>query len=115
MPDPLKSPLESGLVEVRTTFSSREAAEACAGRLVQDGLAACVQVDGPVTSTYAWQGRIERAEEWRCSCKTTEAAAAGCIAALLAGHDYQTPQVIVVPVQATPAYAAWVRAAVGPA
>jgi periplasmic divalent cation tolerance protein len=115
MPSPQPPPLESGLVEVRTTFGSREAAEACAERLVRDSLAACVQVDGPVTSTYVWQGRIERAEEWRCGCKTTEAAAAGCVAAILAGHAYETPQVVVVPVQATAAYAAWVRAAVRPA
>lgn len=112
---PTSSPaplLEPGLVDIRTTFGSRAAAESCAARLVRDGLAACVQVDGPVTSTYVWEERLEQAEEWRCSCKTTGAAAARCVAAILAGHDYKTPQVVVVPVEATAAYAAWVRAAV---
>jgi len=113
MPTSANAPLlEPGLAEVHTTFGSREAAESCADRLVQDRLAACVQVDGPVRSTYVWQGRMERTDEWRCVCKTTLTAAAGCVAAILAGHDYETPQVVVVPVEAGAAYAAWVRAAV---
>ncbi len=104
--------LEGGLVEVRTTFSSPAAAAACAERLVRERLAACVQVEGPLRSTYAWQGEVTTAEEWRCSCKTTAAACAACVAAIVAGHEYQTPQVIVVPLEATAGYAAWVRASV---
>jgi len=104
--------LEGGLVEVRTTFSSPAAAAACAEQLVRERLAACVQVEGPLRSTYAWQGEVTTAEEWRCSCKTTAAARAACVAAIMAGHEYQTPQVIVVPLEATPDYAAWVRASV---
>jgi len=106
--------LEGGLVEVRTTFSSPAAAAACAERLVRGQLAACVQVEGPLRSTYAWQGEVTTAEEWRCSCKTTAAARAACVAAILADHEYQTPQVIVVPLEATAGYAAWVRASVAP-
>jgi periplasmic divalent cation tolerance protein len=104
--------LEGGLVEVRTTFSSPAAAAACAERLVRERLAACVQVEGPLRSTYAWQGEVTTAEEWRCVCKTTASARAACVAALVAGHEYQTPQVIVVPLEATASYAAWVRASV---
>ncbi len=105
--------LVGGLVEIRTTFDSRDAAMGCAERLVRDCLAACVQVDGPVTSTYVWNGALEQAEEWRCGCKTTRAMSDACVAAILAGHGYETPQVVVIPVEATPAYAAWVDTAVG--
>ena len=98
------------LVELRTMFSSRAAAEACAERLVTAGLAACVQVEGPVTSIYRWQGVIERAEEWRCTCKTSPARAAACQAAILAGHDYQTPELLMTRVTASPGYAAWATA-----
>jgi periplasmic divalent cation tolerance protein len=100
------------LVEIHTTFASREAAEGCAARLVADRVAACVQIDGPVTSVYRWQGRVETSTEWRCACKTTPARAAACRAAILALHDYATPEIIEMPAAATSAYAAWVRGSV---
>jgi periplasmic divalent cation tolerance protein len=104
--------LEAGFVEIRTTFGSRPEASACAERLVAARLAACVQVDGPLTSTYRWQATIEMAEEWRCTCKTTLGRRDACIEAILAGHPYETPQLTVVSVAATAAYAAWVRESV---
>lgn len=100
------------IVEIRTTFSARERAEACAARLVQERLAACAQVDGPLWSTYRWQEAIETAEEWRCICKTTSDRAAACLEALAAGHEYQVPEAIVTRCTSTPGYAAWVRASV---
>lgn len=106
------TPEADGIVEVRTTFGSRDDAEACAGRVVAARLAACGQVDGPVRSTYHWRGAIESAEEWRCTIKTTSARSAACIAAIVAGHPYENPEVLVVPVKTTPAYAAWVRESV---
>lgn len=100
------------VAEIRTTFAARDAAVACASRLVGARLAACVQIDGPVHSTYRWQGAVETAEEWRCTCKTTPARAAACVAAIVAGHPYATPEVLVRQATATPAYAAWVRESV---
>ncbi len=111
---PAAAPLVCGLVEIRTTFGSREAALSCADRLVRVRLAACVQVDGPITSTYAWQGAIERSEEWRCTCKTTRAAREACVASIKTGHEYETPQVVVTMLEATAAYAAWVVETVQP-
>ena len=105
--------IEPGLVEIRSTFASRAAAAACAERLVTSRLAACVQLDGPLASIYAWQGAVETAEEWRCTCKTTAGRRDDCVAGILAVHDYETPQVTIVPLAATAAYAAWVRACVG--
>jgi periplasmic divalent cation tolerance protein len=107
--------IERGLVEIRTTFGSREAAAACAERLVTARLAACVQVDGPLASTYRWQAAIETATEWRCTCKTTTGRRDACVTAILGSHEYQTPQLTVAAVEATAAYAAWVRESVGEA
>lgn len=104
--------LEAGIVEIRTTFGSLSEASACAERLVAGRLAACVQIDGPVTSTYRWQAAVETAEEWRCTGKTTLERRDACIEAIVDGHPYQTPQVTAVPVAATAAYAAWVRESV---
>lgn len=100
------------LVEIRTTCPNREEAESLAARLVQARLAACVQIDGPVRSTYEWRGALETADEWRCTCKTTAARAAACAEAIAAGHPYETPEILTAPIEASEAYAAWVRASV---
>lgn len=109
----MEAPLTDDVVaEIQTTFADRDAAEACANRLLAGRLAACVQIDGPVHSTYRWQDAVETAAEWRCTCKTTPARAAACIAAIVAGHPYTTPEVLVRESQATTVYAAWVRESV---
>lgn len=100
------------IVELRTTFSTHDRAAACARLLVEGRLAACVQIEGPVTSVYRWREAVEIAEEVRCTCKTSVAGAAACAAAILAAHDYETPELIALTVHASPAYAAWVRAMV---
>jgi len=96
------------VVELRTTFSCREAAESCAARLVAAGLAACVQIDGPVTSVYRWEGAVETAEEFRCTVKTSRERAAACAADILARHDYRVPELMVSLATASAPYAAWV-------
>ena len=101
------------IVEIRTTFGTRADAEACAARLVGQRLAACVQVEGPLTSTYWWQSAVERTEEFRCTCKTTPERSQACIEALTRDHPYQTPEVICGEVSASTQYAEWVRTSVG--
>ncbi len=115
MPRPAHAPSlveASAVVELRTTFSCRDRAAACARHLIERRLAACVQIEGPVTSIYRWQGVMETAEEFRCTCKTSVARAAACTAAILGMHEYATPELLVVAAQASPAYAAWVQAEV---
>ena len=115
MPEPAAVPPpddHDAIVELRTTFARREDAVACAERLVRERLAACVQMDGPITSVYRWDGVVETAEEYRFTCKTSRARAAACMAAIGATHSYQTPELIVSDVLASPAYAAWVRSSV---
>lgn len=103
-------PVET-LIEIVTTFPDEAAALACAGRLVEKGFAACVQVEGPVRSTYLWEGRCERVDEWRCTCKTSRGARAACLDALQVGHPYDLPQIVVRDCQTSAEYAAWVEAA----
>lgn len=100
------------IVELRTTFGSRETAEACASRLVAARLAACVQIDGPVSSTFSWRAAVDHVEEFRCTCKTTPERAEACVEAILRDHDYETPELLRSLSTATPAYAAWVRSSV---
>jgi len=100
------------VIAIATTFSSREAAEACGRSLVERRLAACVQIEGPVTSVYRWREAVEIAVEWRCTCKTAASREAECIAAIGGLHDYETPQITVAILTATPGYAAWVHQSV---
>lgn len=99
----------AAIIEIRTTFDSRSAAEACGREVVSERLAACAQVEGPLTSCYRWRGVVESAEEWRCTCKTTGERGPACVAGILARHAYEIPEIIVAEVVASAAYAAWVR------
>lgn len=95
---------------ILSTFGEAAAAEACGRRLVADGLAACVQVDGPIRSIYRWQGAVQADQEFRLLIKTTPASAAACRAALEQLHDYDLPEIVMLDATASPAYAAWVAA-----
>lgn len=101
------------VVEIRTTVGSREAADEIADRLVATGLAACVQVEGPIRSVYRWRGNVETSLEWRCVCKTSVGRAAACVHAIRERHAYELPEVLMVEATADQAYAAWVRQSVG--
>lgn len=82
-----------------TTVATRADADRLAAEAVAQGLAACVQVDGPVASHYRWQGRIETAEEYRLCFKFPPAVASALERHVLAHHPYETPEWIVVSVQ----------------
>ena len=113
MPEPPPHSAGMPIVEIRTTVGDHAAADALASRLVRERLAACVQIDGPIASTYAWRGGVETAQEWRCTCKTTPGRAAACRAAITAGHPYELPEIVESTTVASTAYAAWVRESVG--
>ena len=85
-------------IQVITTTPSRELAEQIAARLVEDRLAACVQLDGPIQSKYRWQGRIETDDEWRVTAKTVDARYEQVEAAIRKMHPYDEPEILAVPV-----------------
>ena len=96
--------------QVTTTVATQADAERIAAALVEERLAACVQVAGPVISTYRWQGAIERATEWYCHCKTTRARYPALEARLRELHPSETPEIIALPIVAgSPAYLAWIE------
>ena len=57
-------------LQVTTTTETKDDAARIAALLVERRLAACVQVTGPITSTFRWEGKIQSAEEWHCIAKT---------------------------------------------
>jgi len=100
---------------VSTTTASREDAERLGRTLVDERLAACAQVLGPLTSYYRWQGRIESATEWYCHLKTTAELYPALESRLKALHSYETPEIVAVPAErSSPAYTAWVAESVRP-
>ena len=96
-----------------TTTERREDAERIAARLVSDRLAACVQIAGPITSTYWWKGKIETASEWLCLIKTRRVLYPAVEAAIRAVHPYEVPEIVALPIVAgSRAYLEWIRAEV---
>jgi periplasmic divalent cation tolerance protein len=103
----------SAHIQVLTTIDSSEAAGRLAQQLVEANLAACVQVLGPLTSTYRWEGKVETAQEWLCIAKTREDRYGEVEAAIRAAHPYQVPEILAVPVTAGhEAYLRWLDAQV---
>ncbi|MCE9546542.1 MAG: divalent-cation tolerance protein CutA [Planctomycetia bacterium] len=100
----------SELLHVTTTTAGQDEAERIAACLVERRLAACVQIQGPIKSTYRWQGRIERAEEWQVTIKTSRERFAEVVTAIGELHSYQLPEIVATPVvDGSPEYLAWWR------
>ncbi len=94
---------------MRTAVDSLEVAEEIARVLVAQRVAACVQVFGPVTSRYWWDGEVRTVSEWLCLIKTRADAYDRLEAALLDAHPYDTPEILAVPVErGLEGYVAWV-------
>ncbi len=103
----------SEYIQVATTVATEEEAGAIARLLVEKRLAACVQVVGPMTSHYRWQGKIETAGEYLCLAKSRAALYPEIEAAIKAIHPYEVPEIIAMPVIAgSKEYLAWLAAEV---
>lgn len=99
----------SEILLVITNLPDVDSAEKIAIKIIESNTAACVNQLSPCTSTYRWDGRIERASEVTLLIKTTQAAYP-CLEALIrAHHPYELPEIIAVPVSAgLPEYLDWV-------
>ena len=87
-------------VQVITTTGTKADAQRIARALVEKRLAGCVQVVGPITSTYWWRGEIETAEEWMCVIKSREDLYEELEAAVKEVHPYDVPEILAVPLVA---------------
>ena len=99
--------MTDGIV-VMTTTETQADGERLAHVLVEANLAACVQILPQMTSVYRWKDQIEYAKENLILIKTTRNAYPGVEAAIKGAHQYETPEIIAVPVEAgSAAYLAW--------
>ena len=99
----------SDIVSVYATFGSEEEAHRIGRLCVEERLAACVNVLGPIHSIYRWQGTIEEAGEVAALFKTSADSAETLIARVAALHSYDVPAAVVWPIAgASESYAEWV-------
>jgi periplasmic divalent cation tolerance protein len=88
-----------------------ESAERLASTLVEERLAACVNVLPGMSSVYRWQGKVERADESLLVAKTGDAALEKLMSRIAEIHPYSTPEIVAVDAsRVAPAYLAWVDA-----
>ena len=103
----------SDYIQVVTTTGTRDDAQRIARALVEERLAACVQVAGPVASTYRWKGQIETSEEWQCWAKTRQSLYERVEQTIRRLHPYEVPEILALPILAGSAsYLAWLDAEV---
>ncbi len=96
-----------------TTVSSREEANTIASELVSRRLAACVNILGPMSSVYHWQGEIEHSEEFLLLIKSTEAQSLLIQEVICELHSYKVPELISFTVEAgLEPYLHWIAASV---
>lgn len=95
---------------VFTNCPDAQSAGALAQHLVEQKLAACVNVLGACNSVYRWRGAVERADEVPVLIKTTGAAYDRLVIAIRSQHPYELPEIVAVRVEAgLPEYLNWVR------
>jgi periplasmic divalent cation tolerance protein len=102
------------VVVILTTVPASEHGEAIAQQLVDERLAACVNLLPPMTSIYRWRGTVEHESERQVIIKTGRDRVSELQARLTALHPYEVPEFIVLAVQhGSPSYLEWVRTETG--
>ena len=97
-------------VQVITTVAKEEDGRRLAEQLVEGRLAACVQIVGPITSVYRWQGKIEAEGECQLFIKTRHDLYGELEAWLTANHPYEVPEILALPViSGGKAYLEWLQ------
>jgi periplasmic divalent cation tolerance protein len=94
---------------VFTNLPDRAAAMELAQKLVDEGVAACVNVLADCTSVYRWEGRNESVSEVPVLIKTLAEHYAQLEQLIKDAHPYELPEIIAVPiVSGLPAYLKWI-------
>ena len=87
-------------IQVFTTTEKKEDAEKISKALVEKRLAGCIQVVGPIISTYWWKDNVETAEEWLCIIKSKKDIFNELEKSIKEIHPYEVPEIIAMPVVA---------------
>ena len=97
-------------IQIQTTFPTVESANEMAARLVKEKLVACAQVCGTIESFYTWKGVSETSQEVLLLAKTTLSLFDRVESAVRAGHPYECPQIVALPIiTANADYLEWLK------
>ena len=98
------------IVTVFAVFANAEEADRIGRAMVEERLAACVNILGPIRSIYRWQGKIEEGHEVAALFKTSNALADRLITGIAGLHSYDVPCIETWPVdKLLGSYADWVE------
>jgi periplasmic divalent cation tolerance protein len=97
------------IIQIITTMGDKEQAERMGRCLVEERLAACAQIAGPIKSIYRWKGKVEEAEEWQCIIKSRKSNYGRIEEVIKRLHSYELPEIIALDLDHAPAdYRDWV-------
>ncbi len=101
---------EDEYIQVLITIDEKEKAEEIAEELIGERLAACVQIVGPIESTYIWEGSVQEAKEYMCIAKSEMDLYAKLERTVKEIHPYENPEIIAVPiVEGSKEYLSWLE------
>lgn len=102
------------IISVYSVFSNRDEAERIGRAVVEERLAACINIIGDIRSIYRWNDGIESADEVAAIFKTSNTAADALVTRIAALHSYEVPCIATWPIDKILAsYADWVEQNVG--
>ena len=102
------------VVSLYVLFANAQEAERIGRAVVEERLAACINILGPVRSIYRWQGAVETADEIAAVLKTSNAEADALITRIAGLHSYDVPCIVTWPIdKVLGSYADWVESNVG--
>jgi periplasmic divalent cation tolerance protein len=102
------------VISIYVLFATAEEAERIGRTVVEERLAACINILGPVRSIYRWQEAVETADEVAAILKTTHAEADALITRIAGLHSYEVPCITSWPIdKVLRSYADWVDESVG--
>lgn len=100
-------------VVITSTSDQVDILKKIARQLVMDRCAACIQISGPITSVFNWDGRVDTVEEYSCAIKTTADKKEQVVQIILEMHNYSEPQILVLPViDGSDSFLQWIRESV---
>ncbi len=101
---------DADMIVLYTTFPNEKEARKVGGALVEEKLAACVNIFPGMVSIYRWEGAIENGNEVAMLVKTRKELESQVLEALAAKHPYTVPALIVFePRRVAASYLEWLR------
>ena len=98
------------VISLYAVFANAEEAERIGRTVVEERLAACINILGPIRSIYRWQGKIESADEVAAILKTHHWNSDALIERIAALHSYEVPCIVAYPIdKILRSYADWVE------